>query len=64
MFNIQVRFWKNKLNMEPDYSRPIYKNYSGRKISECMRQINDARQHHDCAKYTPMEIVGVEDTSE
>lgn len=64
MFVIKVMYYRYIKGYEPDYSSPIHKEYEGEKISECMNAINSDRMHHDCAKYTPMVIYDVVDTSE
>ena len=58
---ITIRFWRRKANFEPDYSRRIEHYFTGKTAKECMMAIDDYRNHHDLAEYTPPEIINVED---
>lgn len=58
---ITVRFWRRKANFEPDYSRRIERFFTGETARECMRSIEDYKDHHDLVEYTPPEIINIED---
>lgn len=64
MYAVKVRFYKVNKDLVPDYSNPLYKVYTGDKLSTCMSSLQNDRMYHDCAAYTPMQIDDVIDNTE
>lgn len=58
---ITIRFWRRLANFEPDYNNRIEHYITGKTARECMRLIDDYKNYHDLAEYTPLEIIDVED---
>ena len=52
---ITIEYWDK--NYRDVHMEKIY----GDSASECMSQINAKRENNDLAKYTPIEIVNIED---
>lgn len=52
---ITIRYWSD--NYYYDYTEKI----CGDSAADCMAQIKAKRENHDLAKYTPIEIINVED---
>ena len=58
---IILEYFKKKENCYPDYSTRHEVIVFGENAADCMKQVEEIRNHHDCAKYTPTEIIRVED---
>ena len=43
---ITVRFWRRKLNLEPDYRRRIERYFEGNCAKECMDALTNYRRMH------------------
>lgn len=58
---VHLRFFKRKKNYEPDFYSPIYTHVIGETPSECSKKIKDMRFDHDVNRYTPIQIIDLED---
>ena len=58
---ITIRYYEHKENFDPDYDTETRMFFSGKTAAECMEQYRRFSWHHDCARYTPTEIINVED---
>ena len=61
---IIIRFWEYVKYYTPDYKKQHTKTFEGDNALDCMAQIASYRHNHDCAKYTPVEIINVEDMTD
>lgn len=58
---ITVQWYERKPDFKPDYDKVHVAHVHGDKAADCMEQINIYRQNHDLYRFTPLEIVHVED---
>ena len=55
---ITLRYWKRTI---PAYTVSYDFVVTGSTAAECMREVHNFRMKHDLAKFTPAEIINVED---
>lgn len=56
---VYLNCYSRNEDFTPNYNDEHHGNVHGKTANECMAQIRDLRNNHDCAKYTPLEIVEI-----
>ena len=58
---VYIQWYGRREDFTPIYSEEHHGNIHGKTANECMAQIRDLRNNHDCARYTPIEIIEIAD---
>lgn len=59
---VTIQKWKKKVDWSVDYdSEPIVKKIHGSNAADCMASVLMERNYNDLTKYTPVEIISIED---
>ena len=61
MIKITVEYFGRLANFEPDYNRRIERWFTGESAADVMKDVMDFKRNHDINRYTPAEIVNVEE---
>lgn len=59
---ITLRYWSRQKNsFNSDFNYRFERTFEEKTAKSCMAQVEEFRYNHDVSKYTPTEIVNVED---
>ena len=61
MLRVTIQYYERKSDFETDYWKPHMEYITGKNAADCMRQHMERGKTHDIARYTPREIIHIQD---